>query len=257
MTFLTTFRVIHLIIQSTCLTLVLIINHKFPLPSDARIKQLALDRGFHSFTIFLTRAIQHYTICSAVLLIFTLSQILLYENSLWFVPYLASITHGIQTSVGILYHSFIWHDPFHLFPRLNFPKEPDRVVKMLTSWIPPVKEKVSTQVLWLVLHIQHTFAPLHMWIEVYLRAPWTKRIDFAIEMEIAIVSGLLVVYMLWNTYCWYVRGEPAYPIQHKMLSKGVQHSVWFYMYCFVVVLLCTYASRWYRDNVHHLHSEDA
>ena len=251
----TAFRISHLIIQTITLGAVIWFNWRFPLPRDKLVKEAASQRGWSTPIIFLTRSIQHFTIISALILVLAILATLILEPSHEFVTGAGFIAHNLQTSVGVLYHSLITINPFYLFPKLNFPKDPNRVVRALTSWFPPFEAQGFTLILWAVLHIQHTLAPLHMWIDVYLNSNlergWAKHQleSYSLEIELLIITLCVFLYGAWNLLCWYVRTEPAYPIQSMVWQKGGFHIASLYFGFIFCTLICSYLCRRFREYI--------
>ncbi len=268
------FRGVHFFIQFTCLLFVIGFNWKFPNPKAIQLRDGAKQKGWTQTTLFFTFTIQHFTIISEIFLSINLLLLLLSFDMDYpeFIAQFSALVHGMQTSVGVLYYLLLSHDPFHLFPKELFPKNnPEQIVKRLTSFVPPSrmccccccsnkkKASSSTQVIWIILHIQHTLAPAHMWCDVYLQyyysyyygaAGWgeTSLKISTLSTELWILLITILIYGLWNLFCWFVSSEPAYPIQRNVYRNGGWfHTIGFYVTCVSLMLFSCYLSRQFRE----------
>jgi hypothetical protein len=160
-----------------------------------------------------TTGLQHLTICSLGLLVVYL--LLRLQGDVQSAAMLAVVVLPLQTMVGILYWSLALYDPFLLFPRGNFPKEQDKADSILRQIIVfPSFQQPGLVFFWLLMHMQHTVAPCHLWIEVFLGELPTSGLSLGGEVLMALSAGL--AYLLFNMFCWRVRGIPAYPFQARL-----------------------------------------
>ncbi len=124
----------------------------------------------------------------------------------WITEHPAAISVALVTEAMVfcLYHGVTAYKPTLL-------SYGDReMVYSVTRWAPP--RFALHALIWLGLHIQHTFSPAYVW---YTFFPTREK------GHEAYVLAALAGYDLWNSFCWYVNGKPAYPIQTALKDKGV------------------------------------
>ncbi len=224
-----TFRTIHGCIQTSILVFVVAMSVIRPTSKgDEDAREYAAERGWSRFMIEFTRTTQYLTVWSILCLIVCC---VVPSPPLFLIMY--NLTRIVQTSVFILWHGLTLSG--NMDRLIDWQSVDQQVVKRLLGWNPFRLNSTQEVVSWSILHFQHTLAPLHMWIEIYVfRACWwwgmTTR---ELTNELIATSIFGCSYLCWNSFCWYVRGRPAYPIQKQ--SK-------FYFVCVVlgvcVTLMC-------------------
>jgi len=150
--------------------------------------------GWPWVIIWLCHLTQHYTLFSLQWLVVALAT----GN-----PHVRSIALVMQTTMCIMYHSvtmvdatlLTWEDP--------------EFTRKVTSLVPPRDPKLF--LVYLCLHVQHTLCPLHL---AYLGVE-----EFHI-LDVFAALAAFHFYLFWTTFCWWVLGRPAYPIQAWMLEHG-------------------------------------
>lgn len=170
-------------------------NLVFPTMHQKECTQDAVKRGWPLWLIYITR-VSFFTLFSQSLLLFVLFAEDVHRE-------LAVIAMVMETNTFILYHLFISVDA-----ELLSYHDPQRI-KSATSCIPPM-DRMS--LVWIMLHVQHTLCPLHLWfyggVEHRPEDVWWSMIT-------------MIVYVGWNHFCWRVQGKPTYPFQKKLLEKGI------------------------------------
>ena len=188
-----------------------------PMHKSERQLRAAVRERWGSVVDGVTTGLQHLTICSLGLLC-----VYLFLREMGYVEtaaVLAVIVLPLQTMVGVLYWSLVLYNPYLLFPRSNFPKddqEADRVVRQFTIF--PTWGQPALVFFFILMHLQHTVAPGHLWAEVYLGALPPSGLTRATEVSMALVAA--AAYLGLNLFCWRVRGIPAYPFQAALASPG-------------------------------------
>jgi hypothetical protein len=198
----------------------------------------SLARGFLYPTVVVTRLLQHYTVCSQILLVVSICRDISILNSFDNDPCnndLKIITCIIQTNLFVLYHFFIYFGPEFLTHIENFPSI--EYLKSVVSWKPPINA-LDRAIVWTILKIQHVLAPLHYWI--YFSNTDPKIISYNGHLR-RDTNILFFIYGLWNFWCWYVQGVPPYPIQsivYEKSERSILGASLFYIFCILVLNIC-------------------
>jgi len=205
----------------------------------------ARNRGWNPVIVGITAGLQHLTVISLGLLCAYLVCVI------WAMPdtaaQLVPVVMPLQSCVGILYWTLALYDPWLLFPRGGFPKDSkiaNALVRMFTVW--PSTKYPLTPFMWVLLHQQHTLAPLHLWVEAYnglLPSP-----DLSLTAECCVALSAALAYHVFNMFCWHVRQLPAYPVQ-TLLQKGGGATI-FYVACVVTLLLSQITGYQLRSSMH-------
>jgi len=184
-------------------------------PKLSQIKALkyGTDRGFPVSLIIFVRITQHFTLYSQLLLIIALFT---GHNEI------AASAQILETVVLLLYHIMIQR-PTLLAYYEDFDKN---VLDIVTSYTSPQEKKYF--ILWLGLHIQHTIAPLHLFI-------FKRHIHLKNDQYIATSTYLLILYGIWSFFCWFIQGHPVYPFQKTLRRSGPFYEILFYG---SVIILC-------------------
>lgn len=162
-----------------------------PKPYQIKCSEDAIRRGWSRPIVSLTRATQHFTLFSLLLVVCALASG--HRET-------AVVATSLELLVFFLYHGIASYDP----TLLGY-DNPD-LIRECMGWRPPFSRYI---VVWLGLHIQHTLAPFILWGYAEHRP----------EDE-SLVFGALFFYIMWNHFCWSVQGRPAYPIQEKLWHRG-------------------------------------
>jgi hypothetical protein len=187
-------------------------------------------------------AMQHLTVCSLGLLVLYLALVCVDPESET-AGALAAVLMPLQTVVGVLYWALALYDPWLLFPREQFPEEQklaDAVLRRITRV--PALGNPGLLFMWALMQQQHTFAPLHLWVEAYTGVLPASALALpgSPVHECAVTAAVGLGYLAWNMLCWQVRGVPPYPVQKQV-------GWWFYGACLLVLLLATLCSHWTRQ----------
>jgi hypothetical protein len=242
-----TYRFVNFLIHAIAICCAVIFTTMFPVPFDAQLQRDAIKRGWPRPIVYFTRGFCHFTIISAVALCIHYSlHLFVGDEDPWWSTVRQGIfvvAHAFQTSVGFFYHLFMMMNPFYLIPQENFPNNPAFAIKQLFRFTKP--EKRGYIPIWLMLHIQHVFAPLAIWFELFCFGTPENYVQdmLTLEEEIKLVVGCLIGYGILNLFSWLVRGIPPYPLQLKLWRKSRLGAIAFYIGFVVVTVLFTILAR--------------
>jgi hypothetical protein len=212
-----------------------------PLKSE-RERRAACARNWGRLLSSCAVAMQHLTVCSLGLLVLYLVLVCIDPESVAGGA-LVAVVMPLQTVVGVLFWSLALHDPWLLFPREQFPEEQklaDAAARHITRV--PTLRKPGLLCVWALMQQQHTFAPLHLWVEAYngMLPASAVALPGRLVHEGAVTAAVGLGYLAWNMLCWRIRGVPAYPVQEQ--------AGWgFYGACLLVLLMATLGSYWARQ----------
>lgn len=109
--------------------------------------------------------------------------------------------------------------------------------------------------MWIVLHLQHTTAPLHAWGEAALGViPQVASPTLAAELSWVFLA--MLVYLGFNMFAWRVRSVAPYPVQQRVHDKGPATTAAFYVLNVAVVWMMVLAVRCLRDDSNDFGSSD-
>ena len=183
---------------------------------------------------YLTSTLCHLTVCSQGLLATYL--VLVQTGAVEAAAMMAVIVMPLEGLVGVLYWTIVLYDPWWLFPRDEFPKDQqkaDRIIRQVVFG-PTNFKHPELIVFWLFMHLQHTVAPLHLFVEAAYGVVPGKPYSITTECGAAVAAGL--VYLIWNLFTWHARGIAPYPIQHKVATSW-SSKLLFYGGCAIVVVM--------------------
>jgi len=121
----------------------------------------------------------------------------------------------LQGLVGVLYWTFALYDPWLLIPRDEFPEDQEKADRIIRQFVigPTSLKHPDIIFMWLMMQLQHTVAPAHLFVEAAYGVLPGKPYAIPMATECATTLGVAVVYLIWNFFTWYARGKAAYPIQ--------------------------------------------
>jgi hypothetical protein len=156
-------------------------------------------------------ALQHLTVCSlGLLVVYLILMVTGGAGADAAAAQLVAVLMPLQTVVGVLYWSLVLHDPWLLFPRENFPQQPEvaaDVIRRLTRV--PTLRNPQLLFFWMLMHEQHTLAPAHLWLEA--GAGLLPKPASSVMSECACATIVGFSYLAWNFSCWHMRGVAPYP----------------------------------------------
>ena len=201
------FSLVNLYIASYVVT---IIKNIF-FPSDYNI--IIEEQNQHpKIVILFARCTQYYTLYAQLFLVYAL----LYKEYVF-------EAHVMQTAIFIVYHYCIAKNASLLT------YEHKSIVNEITALLPPMNRNCLG---WIILHIQHTLCPLHIWV---LQLNVHERIEYKEPLKNLIYINLF--YMWWNRVCWLIQRQPVYPFQ-----KYIEDDLLIPFYCACFGLLITIAT---------------
>jgi hypothetical protein len=184
---------------------------------------------------------QHLTVCSLGALVLYLS-LVCWDSQSEVAGALVAVLMPMQTVVGVLYWGLVLWDPWLLFPRETFPPE-DKVAEAVIRRVTrvPKLDHPELAFFWSLMQQQHTLAPLHLWLEHWAGVLPASAASSPglLRYELGLVAAVGIAYIVWNFFCWRVRGAPAYPVQ---TSAGLA----FYLGCFATAMCATVVSHTVR-----------
>lgn len=144
----------------------------------------------------------------------------------------------------------VLYDPWLIFPRELFPKDEklaNNVIRRMTLF-PAFKHRLIV-FMWLILHLQHTTAPLHTLGEFLSGTmPSPPVLSMGAEMAVVALAGL--GYLACNQFAWMVRDFPPYPVQARVHARGAAAAIGFYAVCLSATLVFALMARQARVAIH-------
>lgn len=191
----------------------------------------------------------HFTLWMQIKLVVYLALVLV--GAVQKAAMLVVVLMPLQGLVGVLYWTFALYDPWLLIPRDEFPEDQgkaDRIVRQFV--IGPTNLKHPDMIfIWLMMHLQHTVAPAHLFVEAAYGVLPGNSYSISMATECATTLGVAVAYLMWNFFTWYARGKAAYPIQ-QLVSRSLGKKILFYGSIAVALILLSVLSTLVRSSQH-------